>query len=257
MSFLIDLLVCLRFFSRFPLPVLDVENGRSSRRLADAAAAAPLAGALLSIVGAAVLGVARAGALPATLAAALAVAALVATTGALHEDALADCADGFGGGATRERKLAIMHDSRIGTFGACALILSLYARVEALAAIATHSGWLAATALVAAASLSRCACLLPLMLLQPARAEGIGAAAGRPSPAGITLGFILAIGLSLATYAFGASPIRILTAVLAAAAAGLAVSALARQQVGGVTGDVAGAAQQVAEIAVLLVFAQA
>src|SRR6202030_2053805 len=85
---------------------------------------------------------------PPWVAAALAVAATLAVTGALHEDGLADTADGFGGGDTREQKLAIMRDSRIGTYGVCALILSLLIRADAIASLTEIA--LVAPALIAA-----------------------------------------------------------------------------------------------------------
>jgi adenosylcobinamide-GDP ribazoletransferase len=255
MTFLTDLLVCLRFFTRLPLPALAFEHGRPERSLADAAAAVPLAGAVLGVIAACVLVAACGVGLPTTLAAALAVAVLVAVTGALHEDGLADCADGFGGGTTRERKLEIMRDSRIGTFGACALVLSLFIRIEAMAAIAAQSAWLATASLVAAASLSRAACLLPLALLAPARTDGLGAMSGRPQSASVMLAFGAAALLATPALAVGASAPRVLGAALAAVLAGLAMSALAHRQIGGATGDVAGAAQQLADVAVLLVIA--
>jgi adenosylcobinamide-GDP ribazoletransferase len=257
MTFLTDLLVCLRFFSRLPLPVLAFEHSRPVRSLADAAAAVPLAGAVLGVIAASVLVAACGVGLPTTIAAALAIAALVAVTGALHEDGLADCADGFGGGTTRERKLEIMRDSRIGTFGACALVLSLFIRIEALAAIAAQSAWLAAASLVAAASLSRAACLLPLMLLPAARAEGLGAAAGRPGATSVALALALAIAMSCSTLAFGVRPTRMLVVIVCATAAGLGATSAAWRQINGTTGDVSGAAQQDAEIAVLLIISLA
>ena len=105
----------------------------------------------------------------------------LASTGAFHEDGLADTVDGFGGGRDREHKLAIMRDSRHGTFGILALVLSVGLRAAALAAIGDpiHAG----LALVAAHAASRGA-LPPLMrLLAPARPDGLGAAAGRPTRA--------------------------------------------------------------------------
>ena len=101
------------------------------------------------------------------------------TTGALHEDGLADVADGFGGGATRARKLEIMRDSRIGAYGAIAIALALILRVGALAAALDGGFWRAALSLMLVAALSRAAALTPLALLPPARADGAGAAAGR------------------------------------------------------------------------------
>src|SRR5262249_10374713 len=95
--------------------------------------ALPLAGVLVALVGAAAYWLAHAAGLPSLSAGALALTATLLATGCLHEDGLADVADGFGGGATRERKLAIMRDSRIGSYGTCALILSLLPRASATA----------------------------------------------------------------------------------------------------------------------------
>ena len=99
----------------------------------------PLVGAILGAVAAGALFAAAALGLPPPLSAPLAITALIALTGALHEDGLADCADGFGGGATSARKLEIMKDSRIGAFGALALAIALYLRIVALALIAGES----------------------------------------------------------------------------------------------------------------------
>src|SRR5208337_3229433 len=164
-----DVADALRFFTRLPLPSPPQANFDFNRM----AWAAPVAGAVVGLVGAVALAAAEALGLPQF------VAALVAATGALHEDGLADVADGFGGGATRERKLEIMRDSRIGAFGAVALALALLIRVGALASALSHGFWSAAGALIVVAALSRGGALMPLALLDPARAEGAGAAAGR------------------------------------------------------------------------------
>lgn len=253
MGIVADLVIGLRFFSRLPVPM--PRRATEAAGLAGAAAMAPLAGAIIGLFPAVVLLLALALAVPPIIAATLGIAMLVAVTGALHEDGLADVADGFGGGRTRERKLEIMRDSRIGTFGACALVLSLFFRVTALGALAASSGMLGAAALVAAAAASRTACLMPLVLLPPARADGAGASAGRPSPVAIVIAGLLAIAIGLAVLAANVSLGRIASAVVLAAISGLAVCALAWRQIGGHTGDVAGAAQQVAEIAVYLVLA--
>src|SRR5580698_2328670 len=111
-------IAALRFYSRLPLPALAFEREPFALPdLARLAPYAPLAGAIIGAGGAIVLALARALGLPALLSAALALSALVLVSGAFHEDGLADVCDGFGGGATRERKLEIMRDSRIGAFG--------------------------------------------------------------------------------------------------------------------------------------------
>jgi adenosylcobinamide-GDP ribazoletransferase len=239
-----DVADALRFFTRLPLP-RDEGAAFDINRIAWAA---PVAGAVVGFVGAAVLAVAHILGLPELFSAALATAALIAATGGLHEDGLADAADGFGGGATREGKLAIMRDSRIGAFGAAALALSLMLRVGALAA-ALHAGFLsAAGGFVLVAAVSRAGALMPLALLSPARPDGAGAAAGRldRNAFAASCGVALVIAVALGIFATGLG--RALMGSIAGAIGALAMTALAWRQIGGQTGDVAGAAQQWAEI---------
>ena len=240
-----DIADALRFFTRLPLPRDDGAPFDVNR----IAWAAPVAGALVGLVGAAVLAVAHRLGLPGLFSAALATAGVIAATGGLHEDGLADAADGFGGGATRARKLEIMRDSRIGTFGAVALALSLILRVGALAA-ALHAGfWSAAGAFILVATVSRAGALMPLALLDPARSDGAGAAAGRLDrnafAASWGVGLVIAVALGLVATGLA----RALAGSITSAIGALAMTALASRQIGGQTGDVAGAAQQWAEIA--------
>lgn len=249
-----DLLVCLKFFSRIPLPALGQEEAAHDLvRFPEAVRMLPIAGAGLGGLGALVLMPASEIGLSPTIAAALAIAALVFLTGALHEDGLADSADGLGG-ATRERKLEIMRDSRIGTYGTVAIALTLYLRVESLAAIVAISPVLAAVALVAAASLSRTASLVPLLLLPPARRDGTGHAAGRPDPRAFATAALAAILMLLVPILAGADPRAAFVALAATAGVAFAATGLAYRQIGGHSGDVAGAVQQLAELAVLLAF---
>jgi adenosylcobinamide-GDP ribazoletransferase len=118
-------------------------------------------------------------------------------TGALHEDGLADTADGFGGGATAERKLEIMRDSHIGTYGVLALIAGLALKAVAIATLAATSVWLAAAVIVAAAAVSRVAPVGLLHLLVPARRDGLSAEAGRPGRATVVQALALATLISV------------------------------------------------------------
>ena len=247
-----DLIDALRFFSRLPTPSGGANSDAGAGlELARFAWACPIAGALIGAVGAAAFGLAALLGLPSFLRAAFAVATLVLAAGALHEDGLADLADGFGGGQTRESKLAIMRDSRIGVYGTLALVLSLMLRVGALAALA-HGGFaVAAASLILSGAASRAGALFPLALLPPARADGAGAGAGR-----LEANDLIAAGVAVVCVAFLVGLValgvtRALFACVLAAAAAWGVSALARRQIGGQTGDVAGAAQQAAEIACL------
>ncbi|WP_232627923.1 adenosylcobinamide-GDP ribazoletransferase, partial [Methylobacterium sp. Leaf118] len=179
-----DLAACLRFFTRLPIPPLPDEPApygapdfRTAPRML------PVAALLLALPAALVLVLAWEIRLGPFVAASLALAALALVTGAMHEDGLADVADGFGGGASRERCLEIMRDSRIGAFGGTALFLGLALRAATLATLLDRSGWLGAPALLFAASVSRSAALIPIAWLAPARPDGAGAAVGRPDRA--------------------------------------------------------------------------
>lgn len=250
---LYDLAGCLRFYARLPVPRLPGEPDphrvpdftRLPRML-------PLAGLILALPAALTLALGWRIGLGPFLAATVAVVVAVLTTGALHEDGLADVADGFGGGDTRERRLEIMRDSRIGAYGGVALVLALALRIGALATLLDRTGLAAATALVLAAVLSRVAALAPMVMLPPARPGGLSAAVGTPSRG--TLATALASGLALALLALPLGlPVRGVAAMIVLAAFGaLALTGIARKRIGGQTGDVIGACQQVAEIAALL-----
>lgn len=248
-----DLAACLRFYSRLPVPALPGEGDpHGAPDFRTAPRMLPLAGAILALPASLALLAAWGLGLGPFLAATLAAATGILVTGALHEDGLADVADGFGGGATRERRLEIMRDSRIGAYGGVALVLALALRIGALATLLDRTGAGTALALVLAAALSRIAALAPMALLAPARPDGAGAAVGRPSPA--TLGWAGASAVLLALIGAGLGLPLLGVALmlgLASLAAG-AVTALARSRIGGQTGDVIGACQQAAEIAALL-----
>ncbi len=240
-GWLSDLHLAASFLTRLPLPDPGaVEAGR----LATAMRCFPLVGLGLGL-GAGVVGTVGMWLLPPVPAALVAVLALVLATGALHEDGLADLADGLGARGGRARRLEVMRDSRSGAFGVLALIFSVGLRASALATL--PGGWRMIGALAAAAALSRAMIPAAMQGLAPARADGLGAGAGTPdastaAAAGIGL-LIAVVGLGLG----GA-----LAAATAAVAASWAVAAVARRALGGYTGDVLGAIQQAAEIAILL-----
>lgn len=242
----------LRFYSKLPLPVFAFEP--QPQPLIPHPAAVAVAGGLLGCCAAAVLSLAAAAGLPPMLASGLTVLALVVLTGALHEDGLADTADGLGGGWTPERRLEIMRDSRIGTYGASAVVLSLILRVSALATIASHYGIPAAlAALVGAASLSRVAGLIPLWRLNPARSDGAGAKAARPASTSMLSGLVLSMAIAATLlHLSGIPPMLIALALALPVGASAFATWYAKIKIGGFTGDIAGAAQQAAEITLLL-----
>lgn len=249
-AFIDDVLICLRFYSR--LPLIAGPSGDPPPDFARIAPALPVAGALIGALAAAALIIARLCHLSPLIAALCAIAALVFATGALHEDGLADVADGFGGGATREAKLAIMRDSRIGTYGALALCLSVLLRAAAIAGLVERSLLLAALALVFAGAVSRVAGLTPMLTLAPARADGVAVRAAPPSREAFTRAVAVVAGLALMPWAAGAGAVQLVVAFIVAFAGAALVASLARNQIGGYAGDVLGAAQQGAEMAILL-----
>jgi adenosylcobinamide-GDP ribazoletransferase len=238
-----DLTIALLFSTRLPLANAARIDGAD---IARASWALPLAGVLVGLVGAAIYWLAYRLGLAPLICAALAIAATLGVTGCLHEDGLADAIDGFGGGATPERKLDIMRDSRIGSYGVCALALSMLLRIGALAALADPA--LVAPALIAAHAAARAMLPTFLRLAQPARSDGLSAEAGRPALASAVVAG--AIGAAALVLAFPVGTGLIVVLVLSGAAAG--VTWFTMRQIGGQTGDVAGALEQVGECLVLL-----
>jgi adenosylcobinamide-GDP ribazoletransferase len=165
-------------------------------------------------------------------------------TGAMHEDGLADSADGLFGGWEKTRRLEIMRDSRIGTYGMLALLYVALGRWAALSFLMATGHNLAP--LLTAAVLSRAALPVVMHALPPARSDGLGAATGAPPRLTVVFGLILAllIGLLLTGWA-------VIPATLAAAGAALVVALTAQAKIGGQTGDILGATQQLAELAIL------
>jgi adenosylcobinamide-GDP ribazoletransferase len=250
----VDLAHCVRFYSRLPVPALPWEqNAHALPSFPRLVRAIPLAGLLIALLPAAVLGLALLLDLGPWLAAILAVAAMVMITGALHEDGLADVADSFGG-STREKRLEIMRDSRIGSFGASALFLTLALRIGALATLASRiDGGAVIAVILIVASLSRTAGLMPLVFLPPARRDGMSQAVGQPARETFWLAAGIAGGIAVVLGALaGLSPLGIALMLVLSGLSGAALTGFASRHLGGQTGDIAGAAQQVAEIAALI-----
>jgi adenosylcobinamide-GDP ribazoletransferase len=239
---LADIALGLVFFTRLPLPIIDFRG----RTLAQAIWAAPIAGLAVALTGGAVYAVAMFCGLAAAPATALALASMALATGCLHEDGLSDVADGFGGGKTREQKLEIMRDSRIGAYGAVALGLSLLIRWSAL----SEFGSVVAVfcALIAAHMASRALAGAFMHLLPPARADGLSAGAGTVSLEVAGVGAIIGAAALLLLGLGGA-----VTALVLLTALFFGFRLICLKQVGGHTGDTVGALQQLSEIAILLV----
>ncbi len=217
-------------------------------RGAAAAWAFPLVGLIIGALAAALGWIALALGLSAPITAALVITAQVVLTGAMHEDGLADTFDGLWGGWDRDRRLEIMKDSQIGTYGVIALVMSLMLRWSAVTAL-IHSGALF-TALVAATTLSRMPMVFIMATLPHARDGGLSASVGpvAKDTAGVALAF------ALPTIFIAPLPTGIF-ALIAASLAATAIALIARRKIGGQTGDILGASQQLAEIAALIIFA--
>ena len=236
-------LYAVQFLTRVPVPVWV---GHTPEMLSRSVRYYPLVGALIGLVGGLVFAAAS-WLLDPLAAAVLAITATVLLTGAFHEDGLADTWDGVGGGLTRERALEIMRDSRIGTYGGVALLLSVLLRVAALAMLAPVAGLLA---MIAAHTLARLMIVLVIRFERYARAEGLG----KPDAAGVDDRDCMIAMLTTLAICAVAGWASLLALLLAAAAAWLMLRVLVRK-VGGYTGDGLGAIEQSAEAGALLAFA--
>jgi adenosylcobinamide-GDP ribazoletransferase len=243
-SLLADLRTAIALSTRIPIgPAAPAADGDIAR----ASWALPVAGIVVGLIGATIYWLAIRLHLQPEPAAMLALVATMLVTGAMHEDGLADAADGFGGGKTREQKLAIMRDSRIGAYGACALVASIVLRWSTLAAVADPH--LVAIALVTAHAAARAPLALFMRALPAARTDGLSGSAGQPPPQSAVLA--IAIGVICLLFGFGIGGTAI--ALLTLAAIALVLARIARNQIGGQTGDVLGALEQLCEAALLAI----
>jgi adenosylcobinamide-GDP ribazoletransferase len=240
-----DVAAALLFSTRLPLPGAPAITGAD---IARAGWAFPVAGAVVGLIAAAAFWLARIVGLPPLAAAGLTIAASLVATGCLHEDGLADVADSFGAG-TRERKLEIMRDSRIGTYGVCVLLVSLLLRTGALAAIADPA--LAAPVLIATHVGARSNMALFMRLVPPTRADGLSVGVGRPPRASAVAGLMI----GMVTLGIVLGPAAGLCAIVLIAGEFAFLRWLCIRQIGGQTGDVLGALEQIGEMIILLVAA--
>lgn len=260
----LDTLTSVQFLSRLPvwrLVKLDMKPDFSAT-----AHAFPVAGALIGLLLWCVVAPFLALGLEPNVAALLLLAASMLMTGALHEDGLADVADGFWGGHTLERKLAIMRDSAIGTYGTLALIVVTGARWALWASVLDiDSGGTLAVMIIVIFGLSRAAMLVPWIALLPARPatgsaeigkdeSGLSIRYGAPDMQTGTRAAILCVPLVLALAIIGYGAAAMMAGLFVAV---LALTLLARHHIGGHTGDVLGATQQLAEVGLLFGFALA
>lgn len=232
-----DLPAALVLLTRLPTPRLPDHAFEHGAR---AVWAYPVVGLILGLLASLVAACAAWLGLPAEVGAGLTLAVLVMLTGAMHEDGLADTADGLWGGHNRDRRLEIMKDSRIGAYGVLALILAMGLRWMGL--VEMHMA-----GVLSALIISR-AMMVPLMYGLPhARNTGLAHSVGRPG-----LGATLIALLCAALFAIGLMGGHGLVALIIAGGVTMGLAALARAKIGGQTGDILGATQICTEIAVLL-----
>ena len=242
-----DVVLALGLLTRLPL---RVGHESALARGARAAWAWPVAGAAVGLLAGLAGTLGAAFGLAAPFAAGIALGVSVLLTGAMHEDGLADSADGLWGGPDRARRLEIMKDSRTGAYGVIALVLALGLRWAALTLLVEAGGLVLAMA--AAGALSRAPMAVLMHALPNARGSGLAERVGRPPRETAMLGIAVALAIGLVAAGWA-----VVAAALWAGLATLLVAAVARARIGGQTGDILGAAQQMAEIAVLAALASA
>lgn len=235
----VDLPAALGLLTRLPVVV---DGTRAMDRGAASAWAYPLAGIVVGVILAAATAVMIWAGIPAGIVAGLVLSGAVVMTGAMHEDGLADSADGLWGGWDKARRLEIMKDSHIGVYGVCAVALSLLIRWLALVVIVSVGAYW--VAYITAGAVSRASMVVLMAALPNARDGGLSKNVGRPPVGTVWLaGGIAAAFAILCGYPW---------VILVAAGTTLLCGLIARNKIGGQTGDILGATQQITEIAVLI-----
>ncbi len=241
-----DLMTALGFLTR--LPVTTPEH-QDMARMPYALRLSPAVGAFVGAFAGSFYWLALSFGFSTFIAASIGIIAAAILTGGLHEDALSDMVDGLSGGWTRERRLEIMSDGRIGAHGALALILALLLRVGSIAQLGSADRVMAA--LIAAGALSRGIMYVAMAILPYARQTGLAHDVGRPGMQQAVTALGLGFGIGWLALPFG----TILAAFLGACAGGVLVTHMAKRHIGGQTGDVLGAVQQISELVALLILA--
>ncbi len=240
-----DLKICIQLLTRLPVYISDSQEGFS---ISGASRLFPIVGAIVGIIAAAVLWVGSWFTFPSAILALLALLTMTLVTGALHEDGLADTFDGLGGGLTREQKLSIMRDSQIGSYGVMALLFSFGLRWAALTEITEQGFDVVLMSLIATAAASRAALPAVMHFIPVAREDGLSVGAGKPSFDRAITALLIGVGFLLFLLGFRTCIVAI---GLSALVAGMFVYFVA-MRLGGQTGDVLGATQQITETTIFL-----
>jgi adenosylcobinamide-GDP ribazoletransferase len=236
-----DVLLAVVFLTRLPV---KLGEDTESPKLAEVIWTFPVVGVFIGALASFVMLIGFRLGLDPLICGLLAVAAQALITGALHEDGLADVADGFGGGNKVVDKLRIMRDSCVGTYGVLALVFSVGIRASLIASMTTQT--IAVLALISAGAVSRALVALAMNQLEIVRADGLATGAGKPTNEATLV--TLALGAAIAFLLLGASGWIVLLVTFGAA---VMVGLFAKRQIGGQTGDVLGTIQQVTEVTVL------
>ena len=240
-----DLKICIQLLTRLPVYISDSQEGFS---ISGASRLFPIVGAIVGIIAAAVLWVGSWFTFPSAILALLALLTMTLVTGALHEDGLADTFDGLGGGLTREQKLSIMRDSQIGSYGVMALLFSFGLRWASLTEITEQGFDVVLMSLIATAAASRAALPAVMHFIPVAREDGLSVGAGKPSFDRAITALLIGVGFLLFLLGFRTCIVAI---GLSALVAGMFVYFVA-MRLGGQTGDVLGATQQITETTIFL-----
>ena len=253
-DYLDDIARAAGFLSRLPMPARHFAGHDGS--LSRASGMFPVAGLMIALIpGLTMLILSMLGANSA-LTAIIVLIVLIGVTGALHEDGLADSADGFGARGGRDHMLEIMKDSRTGSYGVLALVASFALRATALTIIlSVAGGWNAALMLLAVAAVSRAAMVWHWSELPPARQQGVAASVGAPEDSARTLALALGAGIFLALAGLACGLIPAALALAAVALASSRWTSAVRSKLNGHTGDTIGACEQIAATAGLVTLA--
>jgi len=239
-----DLFRAFSLLTRLPMPHLPDEDDGFARCVW----AYPLVGAVIGALSALLWFAGQFAGLGLSLSAGLVIAFQLLLAGAMHEDGIADFADGIGGGRDRDRRLAIMRDSRIGTYGVVALVVIIGLRWSAIASLGLH---MVLAGLICSALIGRLVMAVLPGILEPAREEGLGTLVAGPSRKALLVALLISAAILFLHLPSLVAMVSIIAAILAAGWIGV----LAKRSIGGYTGDVLGAAGLAAETAALLVFA--
>ena len=245
-----DILLSVSFLTRIPIS----KDLLFERNLMDAAWSFPLIGALLGFLGGMVALLLSYFNISPIINSFITIGAIILLTGGLHEDGLADAADGFGSNKNPQDKITIMRDSQIGVYGTLALIIAISVKAVALGGLIDKDQFFTCTmALIVSGALSRSNIVGIAFFLEKASETGLASFAGKPSATGVGISFLISILFCV----FLLPSTKALIAILLSLLATVIIGSLSKKQINGYTGDVLGAAQMLSETALLIYLASA